>query len=334
MATQRQGDAAAVHVLPRWFETLQDTVFLSALIAAEMFVNGLMMTYGIVGDIENPLTWGVFGLIGVVVMFAAGMLMGGMSVRCSSALFLAAKEHDWGFALANLIGLFLFGMPEIWASLVERSTHLQANAPDRLAMQEFGATNWAVTPTTLFISIALPLAAAYWGISSRKAPAKSMEDIEADRARKLAEQRARNELSALKAAGKRRTEQAYDDPDSVLASPGNDDVNTGGLHAVHTGDSDADTSRIDTARRRNTPGTKAVPSDMMSTAQFRAYLAENDVHIPADKAVGIVQSAKGCIPVGKTFAAPRRALIPVAMRMIERARSTANAGDQAQEVGA
>jgi len=334
MGTQRQGDAATVHVLPRWFETLQDTVFLSALIAAEMFVNGLMMTYGIVPDIEDPLTWGIFGFIGVAVMFAAGMLMGGMSVRCSSALFLAAKEHDWGFALANLIGLFLFGMPEIWASLVERSTHLRANAPDRLAMQVFGATNWAVTPTTLFISIALPLAAAYWGISSRKAPAKTVEDIEADRARKLAEQRARNELNALKAAGKRRTELAYDDPDSVLESPGNDDVNTGGLHAVTTGDGDAESAGKDTARRRTIPGTKAVPSDMMSASQFRAYLRENGVTISAEKAVAHVQSILGYERVGTTYAARKAPLMKLANRLMERAQSTGNAPAMAEERGA
>jgi hypothetical protein len=73
---------------------------------------------------------------------------------------------------------------------------------------------------------------------------------------------------------------------------------------------------------------------MMSTAQFRAYLAENDVAIPPDKAVGIVQSVRGCTQVGKTYAAPRRALIPVAMRMIERARSTGNADATAQGIGA
>src|SRR5260370_20560448 len=101
-------------------------------------------------------------------------------------------------------------------SLIARYTHLQSRARVRLAMQVFGATSWAVTPTTLFISIALPLAAAYWGISSRKAPAKTMEEIEAERSRKLAEQRVKNELGALKAAGKRRTEMAYEDPDAVL----------------------------------------------------------------------------------------------------------------------
>src|SRR5260370_37793906 len=103
MATQKQEDAATVHVLPHWFETLQDTVFLSALIAAEMFVNGLMMTYGIVPDIEDPLTWGIFGFIGVAVMFAAGMVVGGVVVRCVSAPFLAAGQHRWVLGLANTL---------------------------------------------------------------------------------------------------------------------------------------------------------------------------------------------------------------------------------------
>lgn len=178
---------AEFHVLPAWFETLQNTVFLSALILAEMFVNGLMMTFGIVPDIQNPATWGIFGTLGVVVMFAAGMLMGGMSVRCSSAFFVAAKEHDWGFAAANLLGLFLFGVPEVWASLVERSTHLQINAPDRLAMSVTGNTNWGVTPTAILISIGLPLAAAYWGISSHKRPAKTPEQIAQEQRVKLAQ---------------------------------------------------------------------------------------------------------------------------------------------------
>jgi hypothetical protein len=180
-------DFAEFHVLPAWFETLQNTVFLSALILAEMFVNGLMMTFGIVPDIQNPATWGIFGTLGVIVMFAAGMLMGGMSVRCSSAFFVAAKEHDWGFALANLIGLVLFGVPEVWASLVERSTHLQVNAPDRLAMSLTGNTNWGVTPTAILISIGLPLAAAYWGISSHKRPSKTPEQIAQEQRVKLAQ---------------------------------------------------------------------------------------------------------------------------------------------------
>jgi hypothetical protein len=236
---------------------------------------------------------------------------------------------------ANFTGLLVFSASEVWASLSERSANLTPTPADDAVLNLLGWHGVPVSPTVVIVALLLPFASLYWGFSQQQhAPVKTVEDIDAERARKLAEQRVKNELSALKAAGKRRTEQAYDDPDSVLESPGNDDVNAGGLHAVHTGDSDADTSRIDPARRRNNPGARAVPSDMMSTAQFRAYLAENDVHIPADKAVGIVQSAKGCTQVGTTYAAPRRALIPVAMRMIERARSTGNAGEQAQEVGA
>jgi hypothetical protein len=163
------------------------------------------------------------------------------------------------------------------------------------------------------------------------APAKTMEDIEAERQRKLAEQRAKNELSALKAAGKRRTEMAYSDPDAVLDSPGNDDVNTGGLHAVNTGDSDAESTPIEPARRRNIPGTKTVPSDMMSTPQFRAYLRENGVTISAEKAVAYVQSVLGYERVGTTYAARKAPLMKLANRLVDRARNTGNAPAMAEE---
>jgi|GEM_PF-4033334 len=324
-------EAEAAHApLPPWFEKLQDTVFLSALILAEMFVNGLMMTYGIVPNINDPRSWGIFGTVGVVVMFAAGMLMGGMSVRCSSAFFLAAKDHDWGFAAANLIGLFIFGMPEIWASLVERSTHLQVNAPDRLAMSVFGATNWAVTPTTVFISVALPFAAAYWGISSRKAPTKTIEEIEAERERKLAEQRARNDINALKMAGKRRAEEAYQHPEMVDASPVIEQANA----MTGTPDSQPDTapdttpdmppdgSDDPTGKRR----LKAVAGSQWTRHELQEYAQRKYAqNISDEQAVAMVRMLGNGRRMGRAYVAHKKSVMAAIDRQYARATVEANA---------
>jgi hypothetical protein len=330
----KRHDALAAHALPHWVIVVQDNALLTRLILAEAYLLGTLMTLGWVRSIEDIPGWGIFHGIGVLLFFAAGATAAGVALRCSVTAA-AFQRHAWGTGLFNFTGLLVFSASEVWASLSERSANLAPTPADNAVLNLLGWHGVPVSPTVVIVALLLPFASLYWGFSQQQhAPAKTGEDIEAERTRKLAEQQAKNELAALKAAGKRRTEMAYDDPDSVLDSPGNDDVNTGGLHAVTTGDSDAESAPNEPVRRRNNPGTKAIPSDMMSAPQFPAYLRENGVTISAEKAVAYVQSVLGYERVGTTFCARKAPLMKLANRLIERAQNTSNAPAMAEERGA
>src|SRR5258706_3777896 len=78
-----QAQQAPTHVLPAWFETLQDNLFLSFLILADMYILGTLSVTGWVSNLEDPFSWGWYHFIGVVVLFLAGAMMAGVSVRIS-----------------------------------------------------------------------------------------------------------------------------------------------------------------------------------------------------------------------------------------------------------
>lgn len=325
----KRNEVAAVHALPHWVVVVQDNALLTCLILAEAYLLGTLMTLGWVRSIEDVPAWGWFHGVGVVLFFAAGATAAGVALRCSVTAAAAFQRHAWGIGLFNFTGLLVFSASEIWASLSERSANLTPTPADNAVLHLLGWHGVPVSPTVVIVALLLPFASLYWGFSQQaQAPAKSMEDIEADRERKLAEQRAKNELDALKAAGKRQAEMAYSDPSIILHAPaestGIDAANAPVSSEANPVEGDAQTPMIDTPRRRNSSGAKAVPSNMMSAPQFRQYLAQNGVRISPEKAVAYVQSVQGCERVGTMYCAGKAPLMRLANRLIERSANTGN----------
>lgn len=201
----------AAHVLPRWVNYLIEHWLLSCLLLAEAYLLGTLMTLGWVNDIESPSQWGWYHFIGVALFFAAGATAAGVALRCSVTAVGAFKKRQWGFALFNLLGLFVFSGVEIWASLSERSTHLHPTPADAAVLNALGFQGAPISPTIVMVAILLPFASIYYGFSqqARKAATVAQTEEEAvefdrkiERAKKLAE------LRAVQAQGARKVWQA------------------------------------------------------------------------------------------------------------------------------
>src|SRR5258706_8718553 len=182
--------AAAAHALPHWVIVVQDNALLTCLILAEAYLLGTLMTLGWVRSIEDIPAWGIFHGIGVLLFFAAGATAAGVALRCSVTAAAAFQRRAWGTGLFNFTGLLVFSASEVWASLSERSANLAPTPADNAVLNLLGWHGVPVSPTVVIVALLLPFASLYWGFSQQQhAPAKTVEDIEADRARKLAEQR-------------------------------------------------------------------------------------------------------------------------------------------------
>src|SRR5690348_16116865 len=105
------------HILPPWFEYFQDHIVLSLLVIAGMILNGLMFAHGIVANIEDPSSWGIFHGVIFAAFFAAGSGLTGVALRASATMGRAFREKHHGLAFTNLLVSLLFLPLEFWASV-------------------------------------------------------------------------------------------------------------------------------------------------------------------------------------------------------------------------
>lgn len=339
-------DSAAVQhtALPRWVTAVQDHALLTCLILAEAYLLGTLMTLGWVPNIEDPYHWGIFHGIGVALFFAAGATAAGVALRCSVASAAAFTQHAWGRALFNFLGLLVFSVAEIWASLSERSQHLTPTPADNAVLNLLGLQGVPVSPTVLIVALLLPFASLYWGFAQQpKTVEESAEDMAARQARELAEDAHKQRRKAVKAAGRRTRIEAYagrvNPLESVVASPVESlDEDTGIAEtepitlplmmtpqpAAMPSEGAASSPRNDTPHAPVKPKGASVPGYMMTSPQFRAELAKNGVFITPEQAVAVVKSCEGYERYGVTYAAFRNVLMGRAKTMIAAAQSTGN----------
>jgi hypothetical protein len=332
---ETRDDSAAHVALPRWILWLQDNVLLTVLILAEAYLLGTLMTLGWVRNIEDPHGWGMYHAIGVVLFFAAGATAAGVALRCSFTAAAAFQRGAWGTAFFNLFGLFIFCGAEVWASLSERSANLAPTPADVAVLNLLNLHGLPVSPTVVIIAIVFPFASLFIGFSQR--PAASIESAEARRERQqreLDEAQHRATLRAVKAAGLRNVGAALMGHQDPRPPTDHDDDNGGAMDGQSPGERTAfdgpDSEAFQTASRRNPPGMKSIPSDMMSAPQFRAYLAKNGVRISEEKARALVQGATGFEKIGTAYCARKAALLRIANRLIEQAQGA----DYAEAVSA
>jgi len=261
--------------------------------------------------------WAVSQSVGV-----DGQLVGA-AVRCGRAM---RSHHPWIAAacipLIAALGYVAYLASNVFATQQALGITTQA-ALGRLGMD---GTTWIVTRSAL--AVVLVILSGMLRYDPAKPAVETAQEREEREARELAQARHKAELRAVKAAGMRTVLEAGIGRVNPLDTVGE----THDTETTNRTEDAADTVQMQPVRRRNNPGTKAVPSDMMSAPQFRAYLAENDVPISDRKACAIVQSAVGSAKVGNTYCARKAALMRVANRMIEASNSAGN--DQERDAAA
>lgn len=233
-----------MHTLPPWYEWVQGNLFLSFLILAEAYLLGSLMIAGWVPNIEDPRSWGVYKAIGVVLFFAAGAMAAGIALKASMKAAACFKARELGFALFNFLGVCVFCVVEIWASLSERSSNLHPTPADTAVLGLLHVTTFPVSPTVVIIALLLPFTTLYFGFSQQKPVMKTAEElaeetareearIEKDRRIKLAKARANATLRAEQMRGLRSTVAALRDDTSM-----NTDATANSTPDAHDGSDD------------------------------------------------------------------------------------------------
>lgn len=197
-ATPRTGHAS----MPAFATWIQDNLLLPLLIVASGYVNGLMLVEGIVPNIEDPNTWGTFHGIGVVVLFAAGLAMGGLTLRVSYKLSECVMHKQWGRAIFLGMGMLVLAVIEFWASFSQRAPNLPPTAADLLLPFH----SQAFSATAILIALVIPFASQLWGFAATDPEPKPAEDSamlaqRLDNERIMAEHQA--QMKFIKAHGNR-----------------------------------------------------------------------------------------------------------------------------------
>jgi hypothetical protein len=189
MSTSKERrDTDTAHALPKFFDWMQAYLMLPLLLISEGVINGSMMSLGVNTDT-------LIGSMMYGCLYATGFVMGGMALRCSVKSAACFARGETGSAVFNFLGILLFAIPEVWASLVTRSLDLPITNPDtwlnELLRYLLGTDSGRLTPTNIIVSLALPLVTLYWGFSAHKPPVADAADAEA-----------RERLKNIKAAGR------------------------------------------------------------------------------------------------------------------------------------
>ena len=169
---------SAAYVLPGFVNWMTNTLLLPLLLMAEGYLLGSLFSRGWVDNIESPNHWGDFHGLGVVLFFGAGVASAGLALRASVAAASCFQQRRLGFALFNLLTLFLMTGAEAWSSFSERSFHLISSPADGAVLRWMGfAANSPITPTLVIVSVILPIVSLSYGFSQLHRAKVSMADI-------------------------------------------------------------------------------------------------------------------------------------------------------------
>ena len=253
----------------------------------------------------------------------------GAAVKAGRAM---RSGHPWRLLSYSVLIAALGYVAYLASNVFATQQALGLSTQQALGRLGMDSTSWIVARSLL--AVVLVVLSGVLRYDPAK-PAVETAEMRTEReARELADVRHKAELRALKAAGLRGTLAAglgqVNPLDTVQDTP---DEPSASEPANRTEDA-PDSVHNEPMRKRNNPGAKGIPNDMLSAPQFKAYLAQNGVTISDRKACAIVQTTVGGVKVGNTYCARKAALMRVANRMIEAAQSAENANDEAQEKGA
>ena len=200
----------SMHALPRWFAFFQKTFGLSFLVGCSAYLIGKLATLGWVRDLYNPLGWGWFNAVGVVLFFLGGVTLSGIALTCSLTFARVIQKRPYWFSdlfttVFMLLGMLLFFAIEVWASLAERSTYLIATPIDKAVLSALGFHGTPpISPTVLIISVMFPLGSIYYGFVQQGRQRTTVQDItdeDTEMERKIHRAKKAAELRQVQAQG-------------------------------------------------------------------------------------------------------------------------------------
>lgn len=165
--------------MPKFATAIQDNLLLPLLILASGYVNGVMLVDGWVPNIEDYHTWGIFHGAGVPLLFAAGLAMGGLTLRVSYKLSECVLRRQWGRALFLGLGMAVLAVIEFWASFSQRAPNLHRTAAD--ALLPIPALPFSIA--AVLIALVIPFASQLWGFAADDPAPAPVEDPETLKAR-------------------------------------------------------------------------------------------------------------------------------------------------------
>jgi len=296
-----------------------------------VLASGPVLTFGLGVGLVALLTDGQLLVAASWLLYAWGVAMAmgvdGQLIGAAVKAGRAFRAGKWWHVLGYLVIIAAVGYVAYLAGIVFATVQAEgittAQALHRLGMDN---TTWITERTA--VAVGLTILSGLLRYDPATPAVETAEERTEREARELAQARHRAELRAVNAAGIRGTIAAgLGQVNPLDTPPDHQSVEGAQSEAISDAmpvDHPADTTRNEPLRKRANPGVKAVPSDMMSAPQFRALLAQNGVHISAEKAVAIVQSTQGCERVGVTYCARKAALMRVANRMIEASNTASN----------
>src|SRR6185312_4945143 len=158
--------------MPKFATAIQDNLLLPLLILASGYVNGVMLVDGWVPNIEDWHTWGIFHGAGVPLLFAAGLAMGGLTLRVSYKLSECVLRRQWGRALFLGLGMAVLAVIEFWASFSQRAPNLHPTAAD--ALLPVPALPFSIA--AILIALVIPFASQLWGFAADDPAPAPVED--------------------------------------------------------------------------------------------------------------------------------------------------------------
>lgn len=202
-ASPNEPESALLHVLPRWFQIVQDHGFLSIIVVAEMVINGYMMASGTVNNFSNPFAGGWADWLHELMwaaLFLAGAIMAGAILRMSGAAFYWFGRNVL-LGLINVGGAFIVAAMEVWGSIMLRSYAPFISPADKAVLSWAGVAHPAISITDVVVAVALPLISLLWGFSTTRPAIKTAAEIAAEGAAKLAKAQATARVRQAQAAG-------------------------------------------------------------------------------------------------------------------------------------
>jgi len=164
--------------MPRFVVWVQDNILLTLLILASGFVNMVMLTDGLVKNIEDPATWGVFHTVEIIALAAAGLGLGGLALRISYKIAVCYMARQWGRVVFLAMGMITFAFIEFWASFSQRAVNIQSSPADNSILSLFNIHNPSVSFTAILISIVIPFASVFWGFAADDPTPKAIESAD------------------------------------------------------------------------------------------------------------------------------------------------------------
>ena len=188
--------------MPSFVVWVQDNILLTLLILASGFVNMNMLITGLVKNIEDPSSWGAFLTLEIIALAAAGLGLGGLSLRISYKIAVCYVARQWGRVVFLALGMATMAFIEFWAAFSQRAANIPSSPADNTVLSLFNIHNPNISFTAILIALVIPFASIFWGFAADDPAPKvieSADDLQRRHDNEYATQQHKSRMMAAKA---------------------------------------------------------------------------------------------------------------------------------------